>query len=134
MDTSNHCERAAIFEQKRKEMERLTSILWEFDCGEIYLQKAEEEENIVSKPGEENEESQCKAKKEAEIEKSQILSTYIICGDKALHICMHVAYSYDEGSEMRRFLVKVAKKLISKHRRETATAKNGRGRYAQTYV
>jgi hypothetical protein len=110
---------------------KLVSLLWEFDSGEIYMpmqEEEEEEERNKSKRAASNsnskEASNRKAEKEAAIEKSRILSTYNICGDKPLHICMLVAYSYPNESPARTALLEVAKEFIWKNQNEGAVGKD----------
>jgi hypothetical protein len=37
---------------------------------------------------------------------------YNICGDKALHMCILAAYTYEEKNPSRKFLLQLAKELI----------------------
>jgi hypothetical protein len=127
-ETREQKERVARLKQKTQEWQsKLVSLLWEFDRGEIYMPSQEEEEEEKNKRKRaagfsieacDEEEEEEHEEQEAVIERSMILSTYNICGDKALHICMLVAYSHPDDSPARLALLEVAQELICTYETE----------------
>jgi hypothetical protein len=61
----------------------------------------------------------CPAKMDNNMDVSRMLQTYNICGDKALHMCMLMAYRYGQGSSnMRDVFINLAKELIEKREQQ----------------
>ncbi len=89
----------AFFESTKTELNELVEALWLYDKGDIYWGCDGEDE-------------------------TKVLSTYNICGDKALHVCMLVAYSYGENSAERKVLLEVVKLLIDKCAQQYAQSIN----------
>jgi len=102
-DDKDDSESVIDFERKLKlkeyikeQREKLLPILLEYDQGEVYS------------PSEAN-----------ELKKGKILKQYNICGDKALHMCMLMAYRYGQGSSnMRDVFINLAKELIEKREQQ----------------
>jgi hypothetical protein len=124
-------ERAKILKQQTQNWQnKLISVLWEFDGGEMYVEQQEDDDDdnkSKSSRSEEDAKTKRKAEKDAQIEKSRVLSTYNICGDKALHICMLVAYSHPNDCPARIALLEVAKELIKKCNSEASLRRDNDG-------
>jgi hypothetical protein len=103
---------AEFLEKTEREISDLVEILWEFDRGEIYASETRDEKDLTTAV--ENKRTKNCFKKQQD--KPRVLSTYNICGDKALHICMLMAYSSPEKSQERMALLEVVRQLIHKHK------------------
>jgi hypothetical protein len=55
------------------------------------------------------------------ISESSVLRNYNICGDKALHMCILMAYKHPEKSRQREALLNVAKVLIERSHQNNLT-------------
>jgi hypothetical protein len=90
-------------EDKEKESKRALQLAIEGHRDKLVHDLAEFDQAIMYSPQE-----------TCDSAKPRVLHTYNVCGDKALHICMLVAYSYAEDSPEREALLDVVKKLIKK--------------------